>query len=115
MPEEKSVDRNQLCELRQFIAMDGRRIQQLLPVGDVDLEVQFKGVVMLITPAGPREMNFPIVGAEDIQQAVEMFDDAANEAVEEVKKQQRQPKIAVPGHMANIPNAQNQSGNIVTP
>jgi len=41
-------------------------------------------------------MNFPIIGAETLQQAVEMFADAAQDAEKKAREAQQQPRIAVP-------------------
>ena len=108
-------DRNQLWELHQYVAADGRRIQELKPTEGSDLPLSYKGVCMIITPMGPQEMNFPILNAESVQEAIEAFEDAAKVGMEQVKKRASEPKIAVPRGLPGGPPPPNTSGGIVLP
>lgn len=82
-------------------------IRKLIPIksdGEPDpaRQIQFIGQSQIMTPAGPLPISFELDGS-DLAAAIEQFPQAANraieEAVEELKKMQRdqQSSIMVPG------------------
>jgi hypothetical protein len=114
------LDTSQLVVEESYTDLQVGSIRKLSPV-DVDGQpdptrsVQFIGSSQIMTPAGPMPISFELNGP-DLKSAIESFPGAAEkaieEAVEELKKMQReqQSSIMVPGQGG--PGAGGQQGGM---
>ena len=107
MLDQLRLDASELVMEETFTDRRVGSIRRLSPVTedgqpDTSRQVQFFGQSQIMTPAGPLPISFELP-AEDLKGAIDQFPEAAEkaieEAVEELKKMQRdqQSSIMVPG------------------